>query len=204
MTRRPRGKEPGEKRRGTTTTTTGTPPLRLVSAQTSGDSTGEALAGELIPPGHKPKTRGPVLPGLGVTAKEEGYCQKVADGHSASDAYRMSHDASGMKAESVHAQAVRIGARDRVRARIEEILEERKGETLHDRRRAASWALKRLQLEAETAETDGARVAAVSLIMRHHALLTDRQEVEQADSRDALEIETALRQRLERLLKPTG
>jgi hypothetical protein len=211
MTKGPRDRGRGGK--GATTTTTGTPPLRLVSAPgsgdsrdssgDSGDSTGKALAGELLLPGRRPKTRGPVLP-VGVTAKEEGFARAVVAGCSQTEAFRRSHDAADMNVDTCSRQAVRVASRDRVRARIEQLLDEKEGSALHDRRKALTWALERLQREAETAETDGARVAAVSLIMRHHALLTDRQEVEATDTRDASAIETALRQRLEKLFKSTG
>jgi hypothetical protein len=213
MTKGPRDRGPGEKGKGTTTKAT--PSLRLVSAQADGDSGGDSrdraeteggpvLAGELIRPGRRPKTRGPVLPNLGVTAKEEAFAQLVAKGMTLTDAYRNSHDPEGMQDNSVWHQATKVGSRDRVRNRIDQLIEQGQGSALHDRRKALAWALERLQREAETAETDGARVAAVSLIMRHHALLTDRQEVEATDSRDSAAIETELRQRLEKLLKPTG
>jgi hypothetical protein len=205
MTRDGEGRGRGGK--GPTTTTKAKPPLRLVSAPGSGDSSGDsgdsdgkALTGELLPL-RRPKTRGPVLPSLGVTAKEERFAQLVAKGMTLTDAYRNSHDPEGMQDNSVWHQATKVGSRDRVRNRIDQLIEQGQGSALHDRRKALAWALERLQREAETAETDGARVAAVSLIMRHHALLTDRQEVETADSRDASAIETALRAKLEKLLK---
>jgi hypothetical protein len=214
MTKGPRDRGRGGKG---ATTNKGAPPLRLVtpaqaddlrsqrgdsrdSSGDSGDSTGKALAGELLLPGRRPKTRGPVLP-VGVTAKEEGFARAVVAGCSQTEAFRRSHDAADMNVDTCSRQAVRVASRDRVRARIEQLLDEKEGSALHDRRKALTWALERLQREAETAETDGARVAAVSLIMRHHALLTDRQEVETADSRDASAIETALRAKLEKLLK---
>jgi hypothetical protein len=139
-----------------------------------------------------------------VTAKEEAFCRAVAGGASQAEAFRRSHDAADMNQDTLWRQAVRVAARDRVRTRIDQLVREGEGNALHDRAKAKAWALQRLQHEAETAETDGARVGAISLIMRHHALLTDRQEVETADTRDSVALETELRQRLERLLKPTG
>lgn len=191
--------------------TPGKPMLRLVAPETardSGDSRDEAPPQAV--PGHggdvprKPKVRGVILPALGVTAKEEAFCRAVASGCSASEAFRRSHDAADMAPQTVTAQAVRVGDRDRVRQRIDDLIREGQGNALHDRRKALSWALDRLQREAETAETDGARVAAVSLIMRHHALLTDRLEAEAVDPRDSQEIEQAIRDRLAALLRPAG
>jgi hypothetical protein len=149
----------------------------------------------------RPKVRGPVLPGINVTAKEEAFARLVAKGSTLTDAYRATHDASGMKKDTASRQAVRIDSRDRVRDRIEILIEAGEGSALHDRRKALSWALERLEHEALHAETDGARIAAVSLIMRHHSLLTDKIETEVVDGRDSTEVEAALKERLTRLLK---
>jgi hypothetical protein len=67
---------------------------------------------------------------------------------------------------------------------------------LHDAERARSWALERLKLEATRAETDGSRVRAIELVMRHHGLLTDRLAVQDVTERTAAEIRLALEARL--------
>jgi hypothetical protein len=202
MTRRPGDSgDSGDKGRTGTKGARVKPVLRLVGdrPETAGPA---VLVGEVLAP-RRPKTRGPVLP-IGVTAKEEAFCRAVAGGASQSEAYRRSHDAGDMNQDTCSRQAVRVASRDRVAARIDQLLAEGQGSALHDRAKARAWALERLQHEAETAETDGARVGAISLIMRHHALLTDRVEQEQVETRDSSQLETELRQRLERLLKPTG
>lgn len=180
------------------------PRLRLVAK----DGIASPGRGEVLPGGEArqrlPKTRGAILPGLGVTAKEEAFAQAVASGLSQSEAFRRSHDAEGMKSDTVHRQAVRVATRDRVRARIDQLLKEKEGVGLHDRRKALAWALERLQKEAESAETDGARVQAVALIMRHHALLTDRLEAEHTDNRTSAELEAELKERLASLLRKAG
>ena len=153
-------------------------------------------------PARKPKTRGPILPGINVTAKEEAFAQAVAEGCSLAEAFRRSHDASGMKDETVWSQAMKVNNRDRVRARITFILDERQRETLHDKRRATEWALRRLQEEAEKAEQAGARVAAVQTVMRFHALLTDRQEIEQHDTRTTEQLRQELADALAQLAQP--
>lgn len=150
----------------------------------------------------RPKTRGAILPTLGVTAKEEAFCQAVANGASQSEAFRRSHDAADMNPDTVSRQAVRVVSRDRVRTRIDQLLQEKQRLTLHDRTRALAWALERLQSEAEQGDTAGARVTAVSLVMRHHALLTDKTETDVHDHRTAEDLTAELRERLERLLAP--
>lgn len=159
--------------------------------------------GQAGAPERKPKTRGPILPGIGVTAKEEAFCQAVADGCSQSEAYRRSHEARDMLDTTLWQQAIKVGARDRVRRRIEVLLQGKQRETLHDRARALSWALTNLQKMVEAdATSDAARVQAMALVMRHHALLTDKQEVDTYDHRGADELASELRERIERLLAP--
>lgn len=171
------------------------PSLRLVTGGTAGEA-----PSSVEPVARKPKTRGPILRHIGVTAKEEAFAQAVAGGASQSEAFRRSHEAQDMKAETVHSQAVRLASRERVRNRIDLLMQQREGAGLQDRRKALVWALERLQREAESALTDGARVQAVGLVMRHHALLTDKQEVEVADSRSAAEVQEELERRLALLL----
>ncbi len=205
------GTEDGETGKGK-----GKPRLRLVGGKDAGKARGArskggkpvgvqpaggpALVGEVLPP-RAPKTRGPILPGLNVTAREDAFAKAVIlNGCSKTEAYRRTHDASGMTDATAWRQAQKVADRDRVRARMDELLQQKEGSALHDRRKALAWALERLQQEAETAETDGARVAAVSLVMRHHALLTDRTEDATAEPRDAAEVERQLRDRLAKLL----
>lgn len=153
-------------------------------------------------PQRKPKTRGPILPSLGVTAKEEAFAQAVAAGASLAEAFRRSHDAADMAEETLWRQAVRVNSRDRVRARVAALLAARQADTLHDKRHATAWALKRLQEEAESAEQSGARVAAVQTVMRFHALLTDRQEVETHDDRTTEQLRQELADALALLANP--
>lgn len=153
-------------------------------------------------PARRPKTRGPVLPGLGVTAKEDGFARAVAGGASLADAFRASHNADDMSDETLWRQAIRVNSRDRVRARVAVLLDSNQAETLHDKRHATAWALKRLQAEAEDADTAGARVAAVQTVMRYHALLTDRQEVETSDARTTDELREELAAALATLANP--
>ncbi len=185
------------------------PALRVVA--TDGQriaATGQEAApcgqdGHAAGPARRPKTRGPVLPGLGVTAKEEAFAQEVANGCSLAEAFRRSHDAADMNPDTVSRQAVKVSARDRVRARIDALVQAKQRDTLHDRGRALSWALTNLQKMVEAdATSDAARVQAMALVMRHHALLTDKQEVDTYDHRGADELASELRERIERLLAP--
>lgn len=152
----------------------------------------------------KPKVRGAILPGLGVTFKEEAFCQAMAKGATQSDAYRMSHDAQDMLPNTLWGQAVKVAGRPRVRERLRQLVEEGKGSELHSRDKALSWSLLQLQKLAEGAETDGAKVQAIALIMRHHALLTDKQEVDVREDRSADELEAAIKDKMLRLMGRAG
>lgn len=159
--------------------------------------------GQLAKPQRKPKVRGPVLPTLGVTAKEEAFCQAVADGHSMAEAFRMSHDAQDMIPETVWRQAIRVSARDRVRARIDTLVKAKEQETLHDRRRAISWALRHVQrLVEDSATPAAAAMTGLQVALRYHGALTDRQEIDINDGRSAEELANEIRDRLAALLGP--
>lgn len=146
------------------------------------------------------KTRGGIVPGIGVTMKEEGFCQGICNGLSQSDAFRASHNTDGMKAETVHYKASLMMGKERVQQRIEVIRAGREERGLHDAAKARAWALKRLETEAEHGDSPGARVRAIELVMRHHALLTDRTEVDVHDQRSSAEMLTELEARLAALV----
>jgi phage terminase small subunit len=61
----------------------------------------------------------------GLTAKQAKFAEKLADGESQAEAYRIAYDASGMAPETIHSHASRLAARDTVRARVNAIAEER-------------------------------------------------------------------------------
>lgn len=148
------------------------------------------------------KMRSPMLPN-GLTVKREAFAQAIAGGENFSDAYRKAFDTGNMADSTVWARASELAAEGKVKARIEAILAEKARDSLHDRGRALAWALKNLQKLVEAdATSDAARVQAMALVMRHHALLTDKQEVDTYDHRGADELASELRERIERLLAP--
>lgn len=58
-----------------------------------------------------------------LTAKQEAFCQAIADGLNQSDAYRKAYDASGMKAETVNKRASELMASGEVAGRVDELRE---------------------------------------------------------------------------------
>lgn len=139
--------------------------------------------------------RGPTLPS-GLTAKQEGFARLVASGENLTAAYRASYDCSGMADATVWRHAWELSRHGKVAAMVEAERARQMDTELHDAERARAWALERLKLEATKAETDGSRVRAIELVMRHHGLLTDRLAVRDETERSAAEIRAALEARL--------
>ena len=56
-----------------------------------------------------------------LTAKQEAFCQAVADGMNQSDAYRHAYNAENMKPESVNVNASKLMADAKVKLRVREL-----------------------------------------------------------------------------------
>jgi len=137
-----------------------------------------------------------VMPAL--TRKQDTFASRIADGDTQSAAYRASYDAAQMDDATVWSEASRLVRHPQVSARVEVL----RAEKDHIRRSLVldheEAILAQLQHEAFTAKTDGARIRALELLGRHAGMFTERVEVEQVE-RSVSQIETAIRQRLERL-----
>jgi hypothetical protein len=139
--------------------------------------------------------RGPTLPS-GLTGKQEGFALAVAAGANLTEAYRQHYATDGMADATVWKQAWETSRLPKVAGRIEQERARQMDTELHDQDRARAWALERLKLEATRAETDGSRVRAIELVMRHHGLLTDKVITQDITERSAAEIRLALEARL--------
>ena len=154
---------------------------------------GKKTPGRVVAPARP--GRGPTLPS-GLTGKQELFARLVAAGENLTEAYRQSYDATGMQDATVWRKAWELSRVGKVAAMIEAERARQQDTELHDAERARAWALERLKLEATRAETDGSRVRAIELVMRHHGLLTDRLAVQDVTERSAAEIRAALEARL--------
>ena len=140
-------------------------------------------------------TRGPVLPS-GLTPKQEQFAKLVAKGSNLSEAYRQTYRTEGMADKSIWQAAWQVSRNAKVAEMIERFQKANESMELHDSERARAWALERLKCEATGSETDGARIRAIELVMRHHGLLTDRVSVKDETERTAIDIRTMLEERL--------
>lgn len=127
----------------------------------------------------------------------------VAKGANLTEAYRLNYDCSGMKDETVWKHAWAASKHEKVAGMIEAERGRLQDNELHDAASAKAWALERLKIEATKAETDGSRVRAIELVMRHHGLLTDKIVTQDITERPAAEIRAALEARLQERLGVT-
>lgn len=61
------------------------------------------------------------MPHVNLTAKQEAFCQAIADGHGQAAAYRVAYDAEGMKDITIYPLASKLMKNDKVAARIAEL-----------------------------------------------------------------------------------
>lgn len=61
------------------------------------------------------------MPHVKLTAKQEAFCQGIADGLGQADAYRAAYDAEGMKDSSIYPKASELMKNGKVAARIAEL-----------------------------------------------------------------------------------
>ena len=75
---------------------------------------------------------------MSLTIKEEIFVQRRIEGYSQTEAYRFAYDCENMKDKTVTEKASKLMAKDNVRARYEELLEEHKQKALYTREKAVN------------------------------------------------------------------
>lgn len=61
------------------------------------------------------------MPHVNLTAKQEAFCQGIADGLGQADAYRAAYDAEGMKDNTIYPLASKLMKNSKITARIVEL-----------------------------------------------------------------------------------
>lgn len=135
-----------------------------------------------------------------LTGKQEAFAQLVAKGSMLVEAYREAGYMPNGSDKTQWEAASRLMANSKVLARVKQIQADIEEDRRTIERRREEYVLKRLQDEAERAETDGARVRALELMGKTIGMFTDRVETDDKTERAASDIEAELRQKLERLL----
>ena len=75
---------------------------------------------------------------MSLTIKEEIFVQRRIEGYSQTEAYRFAYDCENMKDKTVTEKASKLMAKDNVRARYEELLNEHKNKALYTREEAVN------------------------------------------------------------------
>ena len=135
-----------------------------------------------------------------LTGKQEAFAQLVAKGSMLVEAYREAGYMPNGSDKTQWEAASRLMANSKVLARVKQIQADIEEDRRTIERRREEYVLKRLQEEAEGADTDGARVRALELMGKTIGMFTDRVETDDKTERAASDIEAELRQKLERLL----
>lgn len=135
-----------------------------------------------------------------LTGKQETFAQLVAKGSMLVEAYREAGYMPNGSDKTQWEAASRLMANSKVLARVKAIQADIEADRRTIERRREEYVLKRLQEEAEQADTDGARVRALELMGKTIGMFTDRVETDDKAERSASDIENDLRQKLERLL----
>jgi hypothetical protein len=120
----------------------------------------------------------------------------VAKGSNLSMAYREAYDTGNMSDKVVWNEAYLLSRHQGVAVMIEELQKANESMELHDSEKAKAWALERLKVEATSAETDGARIRAVELVMKHHGLLTDKLVTKDETELNAVDLRAMLEAKL--------
>ena len=135
-----------------------------------------------------------------LTGKQEAFAQLVAKGSMLVEAYREAGYMPNGSDKTQWEAASRLMANSKVLARVKQLQADMEEDRRTIERRREEYVLKRLQEEAEGADTDGARVRALELMGKTIGMFTDRVETDDKTERAASDIEAELRQKLERLL----
>lgn len=120
----------------------------------------------------------------------------VAKGSNLTMAYREVYDTGNMSDKTVWQSAWEVSRNPKVSEMIETLQKANESKDLHDSEKAKAWALERLKVEATSAETDGARIRAVELVMKHHGLLTDKMITKDETELNAVDLRAMLESKL--------
>jgi phage terminase small subunit len=103
------------------------------------------------------------MPHINLTAKQEAFCQGIADGLGQADAYRAAYDAGDMKENSVYVQASKLMKNPKISQRIAELRSEVQEKQLWSR----EMSVKAL-VQAFREGTGSVKVAAVKELNAMH------------------------------------
>lgn len=137
-----------------------------------------------------------------LTAKQEHFCQLVAQGQTLTEAYKTAYNVKeGTKPSTVWSNASRLATENsKVSARIDAISADIAARKRTDDDKLKIWVTDQLKHEAMSAQSDSARVAALTQLGRSVGMFTDRVEQDDKADRGVADIEADLQRRLAALI----
>ena len=136
-----------------------------------------------------------------LTSKQEHFAQLVSRGETLTDAYRSAYDAENMKPSSVWVEACKLNQNPNVALRVDALTADIAARKQTEDERLRMFVVEQLKQEAMNAQSDGARVQALTALGRTCGAFEDKQVIEDnRDTRQASEIRADLERRLARLM----
>ncbi len=135
----------------------------------------------------------------GLTEKQEAFAQRLSEGLTNSEAYRMAYAADTMAPGTIHSEASKLAAHPKITARLNSLLEEKRAKhnVLSVKQEDRVWRNVWRLAEGETVPP-AVQQSALALAAKMAGMLTDRVEVKN-ETADSKSIEAELLQRLQRL-----
>jgi len=132
-----------------------------------------------------------------LTSKQEHFAQMVSRGETLTEAYRSAYDAEGMKPSSIWTEACKLNSHPKVAQRIDALTADITARKQTDDDRLRMFVVEQLKQEAMSAQSDGARVQALTALGRTCGAFEDKQVIEDnRDTRQASEVRAELERRL--------
>ena len=102
-----------------------------------------------------------------LTAKQEAFCQAIADGMGQADAYRIAYDAEGMKDGTVYPKASRMMNEGKIRARIDELKSQVVEKQLWTREMSVKGLIQAYRIAQDAKTSTGMTAAVKELNVMH-------------------------------------
>jgi NH3-dependent NAD+ synthetase len=102
-----------------------------------------------------------------LTAKQEAFCQAIADGMDQATAYRIAYDADGMKDDSVYQNASKLMKNAKVAPRIAELRSQVQEKQLWTREMSVKGLIQAYRIAQEAKTSTGMTAAVKELNVMH-------------------------------------
>jgi phage terminase small subunit len=102
-----------------------------------------------------------------LTAKQEAFCQGIADGLGQADAYRMAYDADGMKDNTIYVKASELMSEGKISVRVAELKAQVAEKQLWTREMSVKGLMSAYRIALEAKASTGMTAAVKELNIMH-------------------------------------